>query len=103
MPRWSNFLVKDLYDLDLTKFCFSVLYDSLYKKKNDDKRNPTYTNFFEYVIPNTYISLIYLNATDLLTIPLIFIFLPCHEKALDSNYFSHENSKPHCELQVTIC
>ena len=58
MPRWSNFLVKDLYDLGLTKFCFSVLYDSLYKKKNDDKRNPTYTNFFEYVMPNTYISLV---------------------------------------------
>ena len=43
----------------------------------------------------------YLNVTDPLIIPLIF--LPCCEKAHYSNKFCHENQKPHCELQITIC
>ena len=37
----------------------------------------------------------YLNVTDLdlLIIPLIFIFLSCHEKAHDNKVFSRENSE----------
>ena len=33
----------------------------------------------------------YLNVTDPLTVPFIFIFLPCCEKAYDNNKFCHEN------------
>ena len=33
----------------------------------------------------------YLNVTDPLIIPLVFIFLPCREKAHDSNEFCREN------------
>ena len=33
----------------------------------------------------------YLNGTDPLIIPLVFIFLPCREKAHDSNEFCREN------------
>ena len=33
----------------------------------------------------------YLNFTDLWMTSLIFIFLSCHEKALDNKKFSHEN------------
>ena len=33
----------------------------------------------------------YLNVTDLLIVPLIFIFLPCCEKAHDNNKFCREN------------
>ena len=32
-------------------------------------------------------------SSDALIIPLIFIFLSCHEKAHDYKEFSHENSK----------
>ena len=38
----------------------------------------------------------YLNVTDALIIPLIFMFLSCHKKAHDNKEFSQENSKP-CE------
>ena len=38
--------------------------------------------------------------TDPLIIPLIFIFLPCHEKAHDSKESSRENSKPRRESRT---
>ena len=42
-----------------------------------------------------------LNVTDSLIIPVIFIFLSCHEKAHDNKEFSRENSKPCCESPIT--
>ena len=39
----------------------------------------------------------YLNLTNLLIIPMIIIFLSCHEKAHSNRKFSSENSKPHQE------
>ena len=36
-----------------------------------------------------------------LTIPMIFVFLSCREKANDNKEFSRENSKPCCESQIT--
>ena len=45
----------------------------------------------------------YLNVTDPLIIPLIFIFLSCREKAHDNEVFSHENSKPHRKSRITTC
>ena len=44
----------------------------------------------------------YLNVADPLIISLILFFLPC-ENARANNKFSCENSKPRCELQITIC
>ena len=45
----------------------------------------------------------YLNVTDPdpLIIPLIFIFLSCHENAHDNKVFSSENSKPRTESRIT--
>ena len=37
-----------------------------------------------------------------MVIPLIFIFLSCHEKAHDNKELSHESSKDCCESQITI-
>ena len=45
----------------------------------------------------------YSNVIDSLIILLIFIFLPCHEKAHDSKKFSCENSKPQYESRITTC
>ena len=45
----------------------------------------------------------YLNVTDPLIIPLIFLLLSCREKAHDNKEFSHENSKPCHESQITTC
>ena len=45
----------------------------------------------------------YLNVTDPLIIPLIFIFLSYLEKAHDNKVFSHENLQPHCVSQITTC
>ena len=39
------------------------------------------------------ITFIYLNVTNPLIIPLIFIFLSCREKAHDNRELSRENSK----------
>ena len=43
------------------------------------------------------VEITYLNVTDPLIIPMIFIFLFCCEKAHDNKEFNHENSKPCCE------
>ena len=43
----------------------------------------------------------YLNVTDSLIIPMIFIFLSCSGKAHDNKEFSRENSKPCCESLIT--
>ena len=42
-----------------------------------------------------------MNVTDSLIIPIIFIFLSCHEKANDNKEFSCENLKPCCESRIT--
>ena len=44
----------------------------------------------------------YLNVTDPLVIPIIFIFISFFEKAHDNKEFSREVSKPCCESQITI-
>ena len=43
----------------------------------------------------------YSNVTDPLIIPLIFIFLSCHEKAQDNRKFSNKNLRPCCESHIT--
>ena len=44
----------------------------------------------------------FLNVTDPLITPLIFIFLSfCREKSHDNKESSHKNSKAHCESQIT--
>ena len=43
----------------------------------------------------------YLNVTDPLIIPMIFVFLSCREKAIDNKEFSCENSKPCRESRIT--
>ena len=45
----------------------------------------------------------YFITPDPLTIPMIFIILSCPEKAHENKEFSHENSKPRHELQITTC
>ena len=42
----------------------------------------------------------YLNITDSLIIPLIFIFFSCCENARNNKEFSCKNSKPCCESQI---
>ena len=42
------------------------------------------------------------NVTDPLIIPLVLIFLSCHEKALVNKEFSGEISKPCRKSQITI-
>ena len=42
----------------------------------------------------------YLNLSDPLIIPLIFIFLSYHEKANDNKEFSRKNSKPRRESGI---
>ena len=39
--------------------------------------------------------------TDLLIVPLIFIFLPCREKVHDNSEFFRENLKPCRESRIT--
>ena len=43
----------------------------------------------------------YFNITDALIIPMIFIFLPCREKAHDDEEFSRKNLKPCHESRIT--
>ena len=45
----------------------------------------------------------YPNVTDPLIIPLIFISLPCRERAHDNNKFCCENENPCRQSQITIC
>ena len=45
----------------------------------------------------------YLNVTDPLIIPMIQIFLSCHEEAHDNKEFGQENSKPPHESQIMTC
>ena len=42
------------------------------------------------------------HVTDSLIIPLVLIFLSCHEKALVNKAFSGEISKPCRKSQITI-
>ena len=42
----------------------------------------------------------FVNVTDPLIIPMILIFLSCHEKAHDNKEFNHEYSKLHCESGI---
>ena len=60
-----------------------------------EKRNKQHSSVFKVWKWISYC----LNGIDPLIIPLIFIFLPCCEKAHDNKEFSHENSKPLCESQ----
>ena len=59
----------------------------------------------QFSVQSIKIASFYLLVTDLdpLIIPLIFIFLSCHEKAHDKKVFSHENSKPRHESLITTC
>ena len=43
----------------------------------------------------------YLSVTDALVIPMIFIFLSCHVKALDNKEFIGEISKLRHESRIT--
>ena len=49
------------------------------------------------------ITFIFYLMSDSLIIPLIVIFLPCREKAHDSNEFCRENQKPRRESRIMIC
>ena len=51
-------------------------------------------------VQSAMISLILSKFTDPSIILLILFFLPCREKAHDSNKFRCENSKPHCESRI---
>ena len=64
---------------------------------NTKKTNNQNSSVFEVLRYFSYC----LNVTDPLIIPFIFIFLPCHEKDCDNKEFSHENSKPFHESQIT--
>ena len=64
---------------------------------NTKKEHNRYNSVLKVLIQLSY----YLNVTDLLTIPLIFIFLSCREKASDNKEFRRENSKPSHESRIT--
>ena len=67
--------------------------ENKYKKKEQKQ----YNSLFKILRSLSY----YLNVTDPLIIPLIFVFLSCCEKAHDSKEFSRENSKPRRESRIT--
>ena len=57
----------------------------------------------QFSVQSVKVTSYYLNVTDPLIIPLIFIFLSCREKAHDNEVFSHENLKPHRKSRITTC
>ena len=57
----------------------------------------------QFSVQSVKVTSYYLNVTDPLIIPLIFIFLSYLEKAHDNKVFSHENLQPHCVSQITTC
>ena len=57
----------------------------------------------QFSVQSVKVTSYYLNVTDPLIIPLIFIFLSYLEKAHDNKVFSHKNLKPHCESQIATC
>ena len=67
------------------------------KNKYKKKEQKQYNSLFKILRSLSY----YLNVTDPLIIPLIFVFLSCCEKAHDSKEFSRENSKPRRESRIT--
>ena len=70
----------------------SISFLVLYRKKEHNQHSSVkcYDNYSYY-----------LDVTNPLIIPMIFIFLSCREKAHDNKEFCRENSKPRRESRIT--
>ena len=66
--------------------------ENQYRKKEHNQRGSVFKALRQL--------LYFVNVTDPLIIPMILIFLSCHEKAHDNKEFNHEYSKLHCESGI---